>query len=164
MHEVTFYLCSCLRNNHSYYINRGICITKGRLKLKILPLEMKNILALPSSDDIASVKNVLWRLAGLASELASDSRHHRIHHGLLKISRFGHYRIFSCLLFFLMYSHVPKEKPRTFIRHLKKFSYSFPYFYQKFHRTLIPTHTFPKLLASFSWGSLFTLWNSMTVL
>ena len=62
------------------------------------------------------------------------------------------------------YSHVPKERPRTFIRHLKKFSYFFPYFYQKFHRTLIPTHTFPKLLASFSWGSLFTLWNSMTVL
>ena len=55
------------------------------------------------------------------------------------------------------YSHVPEERPLTFIRHLKKFSYFFPYFYQKFHCTLIPTHTFPKLLASFSWGSLFTL-------
>ena len=56
-----------------------------------------------------------------------------------------------------MYSHVPKERPRTFIWHLKKFSYSFPYFYQKFHCTLFPTHTFLKLLASFSWGSVFTL-------
>ena len=64
----------------------------------------------------------------------------------------------------LGYSHVPKEKTCTFIRHLKKFSYSCPYFYQKFHCTLFPTHTFLKLLASFSWGSVFTLWNSMTVL
>ena len=63
-----------------------------------------------------------------------------------------------------LYSHVPKERPRTFIWHLKKFSYSFPYFYQKFHRTLIPSHTLLKMLASFSWGSLFTLWNSMPVL
>ena len=57
-----------------------------------------------------------------------------------------------------LYSHVPKERPRTFIWHLKKFSYSFPYFYQKLYRTLIFTHTFLKLLASFSlWVSLFTL-------
>ena len=55
------------------------------------------------------------------------------------------------------YSYVPKERPHTFIRHLKKILCSFQYVYQKFRHSLIPTHTFHKLLASFSLDGLFTL-------
>ena len=130
----------------------------------------------PQSYTSQSISKKSFRGSTVKNTLNITLQPHRPWKGLRK----GHWQMygfrymifFTCSLFpqlmvsfpYCKYSHVPKEKPRTFIWHLKKFSYSFPYFYQKFHRTLIPTRTSPKLLAIFVWRSRFTLWNSMTVL